>query len=202
MHDKPRKPSGSSPKVNFDRRNHDEIYQKLRFINTPAVRFDKTTRGLRAKVKIPHRSAVGVSPYFPFRIYVFPAGRRTTPDPDSDWRKFRVRQGVVIGNTPTPVIVSGCDGADYPDTGVVDEGDVADIEVPSGTAEYWFWLEIDEASATATLEHGASPPAAWALTVIPIGKVDTDTFADDNRALIRQYLRTDVIIGCLNFPAE
>lgn len=144
--------------------------------------------------------------YFPFRVYVFPSGKRSSPDSDTDWRKFRVRNGAVVGNTATPIdTVAGTDGAEYPDDlteSPLAESDVADVAVASGTSAYWFWLEIDEGSVTATIEHGASPPSAWTLTVILIAKVDTNTHAAEKRALVRQYLRTDVIIPCLEFPAE
>lgn len=203
MNDTPRKPVGSSAKINFDRRLHDEVFQKRRFISTPEVRFDKTTRGIRARLNLPPRGAGELlSKYFPFRIYVFPSGKRTTPDPDTDWRKFRVRNGRIYGNTITPVEPAGTDGATNPDDRTVDEADMTDITVASGVAKHWFWLDIDETSATAVVQNSATPPAGWTLTIIPIGYVDTLTYEADQRADIIQALRTDVIIPCLNFPAE
>lgn len=145
---------------------------------------------------------LGVVTFFPFRIYVFPSGRRTTPDATTDWRKFRVRNGRVVGNTTDPIEVAGTDLAANPDSDTIDEADVTDITVASGVAAYWFWLTIDEGSATATLAHGTTPPATWTLTTIPIGYVNTSgAFATNKQADIQQLLRTDVIIPCLNFPA-
>lgn len=202
MHDTPRKPVGATPKIAFDRRTHDELYNKLRFVNSSSVKFDRTVRGVVGRARRPRRYPAPATRPFPFKIYVFPSGKRASPDLANDWRKFRVRNGRVVGNTITPVEPSGTDGAANPDDFTVDESDMTDITVDAGVAKYWFWLEIDEGSATASIEHSETPPAAWTLTVIPIGWVDTDTYETEKRANIQQLLRTDVIIPCLEFPEE
>lgn len=138
--------------------------------------------------------------WFPFRVYTFPPAQRASPDNDVDWRKFRVRHGVVFGDERYPVDPTGTDGAAIPDDFRISEGDMADIVVAAGTERYWFWLDIDEVAGTAEVMHGDIPPAAWSLTVIPIAEVDTASYVDTQRAPVRQYLRTDVIIPCLDFP--
>jgi hypothetical protein len=139
--------------------------------------------------------------FYPFKIYVFPSEQRATPDANNDWRKFRVRNGVVIGNILSPVNPSGTDGAAIPEHFSVSESDMADVVVPDGTTEYWFWLDIDEGTNSATVNHGlpAARPASWSITTFPIGVVDTSSYSESKRALIRQYVRTDVIIPCLSF---
>jgi hypothetical protein len=139
--------------------------------------------------------------WYPFKVYVFPSDQRSTPDAENDWRKFRVRSGVVFGALQDPVDVSGTDGATIPESFNMTEGDVTDIVVPDDTPAYWIWLDIDEGSTTAIIQHSTTRPAAWAINIIPVAVIDTSSYSDSKRALIRQYLRTDVIIPCLDFPA-
>jgi len=126
----------------------------------------------------------------PFRLYQLPWSLRTTPS-STDWLKFRVRAGQVLG-----VDATGTDAAPNPDVEVFP--DVADITVPANTSEYWFWLTITEGVAAVT--HGASPESAgWDnfpepdSEHIPIGIVDTATYLIDCMPLVRQLLRSDVV---------
>ena len=136
----------------------------------------------------------------PFQIYVFPATERASPG-STDWRKFRVRGGYVIGKGTEPVEVSGTDGAKLDDDPIA-EGDVTDITVDAEVERYWFWLDIDEGSDTVLLDHGETPPTNWTLLLIPIGWVDTNTKVADSEAIIRQFLRADAIIPCLDLVLE
>jgi hypothetical protein len=144
----------------------------------------------------------------PFKIYNVPSVLRVTPDDDNDWRLFRVRAGQVMGVDVT--------GTDADDANPDDESypDVDDFEVPISTPEYWFWIEDtgsgwvlrygpDETASS--YDGGPDPGQAWTSsnawttgpipdsTHIPVGTVDTDTFSDDNTAVIRQLLRADVV---------
>ena len=112
-----------------------------------------------------------------------------------------MRGGYVIGRGIEPVEVSGTDGAQLDDD-PISEGDVTDITVNASVSRYWFWLDIDEDSNTVTLEHSATPPAEWTLLLIPIGWVDTATNEAESEAIIRQFIRTDVIIPCVDLVLE
>lgn len=139
-------------------------------------------------VKKPQRRAEGMHP---FRIYCAPWNLRATNTAD-DWRKFRVRAGRVMGAD-----VTGTDAADDNPDGELFPS-VTDIEVPDGTAAYWFWIEIS--GAAGAVQHSAAPASnGWAgfpipdETHIPIGYVDTETKSAGKVAIVRQLLRTDVV---------
>src|SRR6185503_4514365 len=77
----------------------------------------------------------------PFKIYCFPTELRASPDPETDWRKFRVRGGVVIMSRIEPYAVRGTDGAKCADSDERDESDVSDVLVPADCESYFFWIE-------------------------------------------------------------
>lgn len=124
----------------------------------------------------------------PFKIYQLPYWLRATPGA-SDWRKFRIRAGWCLGANAT-----GTDGHDTdPDAAEIAEADMADITVPDETAAFWFWIADADTAPVVKSEATATKPTEWTATLIPIGFVDTDTYSAENRAVIRQLLRTDVI---------
>ena len=148
----------------------------------------------------------------PFRIYTLPDVLRAEPDPETDWRKFIVRAGRVMETD-----AEGTDGYDDdPDSEFIPDTaeEYAEITVPEGEEEYWFWLEIDTSATptTAVVRYGPTPTAStgpgtssWTSTNpwtsapvpdsdhIPIGKVDTSIESDTHTAVIRQYLRADIV---------
>lgn len=126
----------------------------------------------------------------PFKLYQLPSCLRATAS-STDWLKFRVRGGQVLG-----VDATGTDAAPNPDIEVFP--DVTDITVPANTSEYWFWLTVTDGVGAVT--HGASPAAAgWDgfpepdSEHIPIGVVDTATYLIQCMPLVRQFLRSDVV---------
>ncbi len=156
----------------------------------------------------------------PFKIYQLPSLLRANGgDPATDWRKFRVRAGRVLETDAdgTDADADPTINAD-PDSERVPLNNI-DISVPSGTANFWFWLEIsvDEDSATtavvrygpdptvSTYTDGANPDNSWDTDNpwtnfpkpdsghVPIGWVDTATAASSNTPIVRQYLRADLV---------
>lgn len=103
----------------------------------------------------------------PFRIY------QTT-----SWLKYKVTTGWFKPN-----------GATIVPTDVETE-----ITITSGVAEYWFWLEVT--NTTASVASSATEPD-WTINQIPIGWVDTNTYSGDSRAVINQFLKDHVYIPCL-----
>lgn len=145
-------------------------------------------RGTAADQRRPRARVAGMHP---FKLYCLPWALRTATSAD-DWRKFRVRAGRVMGAD-----VTGTDAADDNPDGELFPS-VTDIEVPDGTAAYWFWIEIS--GAAGSVQHSAAPASnGWAgfpipdETHIPIGYVDTETKSAGKVAIVRQLLRTDVV---------
>lgn len=159
----------------------------------------------------PHASRSLVN-LFPFAIYQIPSFLRVTPDPATDWLKFRIRAGRVME--------TNADGTDSdfdatpdsdPDSEYIPLGD-GDINVPTGTAKFWFWLEIgdDDGTTTAIVRYGPDPTAEsysdewetdnpWDIAPrpdgshVPIGWVDTLTNQASRTPIVRQYLRSDLV---------
>lgn len=156
----------------------------------------------------------------PFKIYQLPLGFRTTPDPTTDWRKYRVRGGSVFLDDAIGYPATNTDGHNLDvDSSSVSEDDCTDILIPNITAWsletslYYFWLEIEFASDTwsVTLRSGSDPatlnetsnPKPW--TTFPasdphrilIGLLSWQDQAAVNSHLpdVRQFVRTD-----LHFP--
>jgi hypothetical protein len=171
----------------------------------------------------PARTRLSQSPLghlHPFKIYRLPSVLRVTPAPATDWRKFRVRAGLVCLTAAAGLAVAGTDDADFPGLEMLDEDDVADIVVPDATASYKFWVEIDDEgdchlrhAADPTVEHETYNPNPW--TAYPavdqlhflIGWVDTLTHTATRRALVRQLIRADITAagggtGVGNFRGE
>ncbi len=120
----------------------------------------------------------------PFAIYVYPVSLRTSPSAD-DWRKVRVRSGLVFVDW-VEATLTGSDGIE-PDAGEL--GTVGDITCDASTPKYWLWIEIT--GSTAAIQHSATAPT-WSTTKIPIGYVDTNTYASQYRVRIRQIINTDI----------
>lgn len=156
------------------------------------------------RVSAMKRGGLVLADLHPFKIYNLPSVLRTTPAPETDWLLFRVRAGRVMSTNAL-----NTDGADS-DPDVEDFPDVTDVEVPSGTASFWFWLEIN--GTVPTVRWGPTPTAssfsgtpAWTSTNpwtsfptvdsahVPIGWVDSQTDAANKVAHVRQILRTDLL---------
>jgi len=56
MNDTPRRPAGSTAKLNFDRRNHDEIYYRARVVRTSSATVQRGLRGFQVSVNQPPRT--------------------------------------------------------------------------------------------------------------------------------------------------
>ena len=148
----------------------------------------------------------------PFKIYQTPLEFADGVDSSTYWRTFRVRAGRVLGwdATGTDAATDDVPNSD-PDALYYPSGDV-DIVVPETTAKFWFWIEINAGAAvvrygtdpTAT-QYPATGTALWTSTNswgaapipdishVPIGWIDTNTHADELRAVVRQLLRADVV---------
>lgn len=148
--------------------------------------------------------------FHPFKIYPYPSIliAEGSQDPSTDWLKFMVRAGNVLG-----VDATGTDGANSdPDTEAYPSASY--ISVPANTAKFWFWLEIAADSSSAVVRYGDVPsasryPAAGAALWtsnspwsgapvpdaqhVPIGWVDTNTHAAQRVAVVRQLLRADIV---------
>lgn len=147
--------------------------------------------------------------FHPFRLYQTQRPYRSNPDPETDWRTFRIRSGYVMG---TDAI--GTDDL-LPDTDDPTETETAYI-LPDSSTPFWFWLEIikddDTGAYTATVRYSATPTESthtdglndnWTTDThwetypvpdaqhIPIAKVILNP--DTHTATIRQYLRTDLL---------
>lgn len=147
----------------------------------------------------------------PFKIYQPPWEFVDGIDWSTFWRTFRVRAGQVLGvdATGTDAATDAVPNAD-PDALYYPSGTV-DVIVPAATAKFWFWLEVN--GGAAVVRYGDDPTAtrypvtgtalwtstnAWTASPVPdaqhvpIGWVDTNTHADELRAVVRQLLREDV----------
>ena len=149
---------------------------------------------LRDQVNAMKERAAFLDTLHPFKIYQLPAVLRAAPNATTDWLKFRVRAGRVLGDDAT--------GTDANDVNPDDETypDVDDITVPSGVEEYWFWLDgtvvkhgYDDGAGGDPVSQGWTSFPDPDATHIPIGFVDTDTLSGSYTAIIRQLLRTDVV---------
>jgi hypothetical protein len=152
--------------------------------------------------------SISSSNYHPFKLYQFSNILRDDRDADEDWRKFLVRSGLVFLDDANGLLPSGTDEVDFPDSDTLaDLGAVDEILVPAATAKYWFWIEIADDNSNAAIRHAADPtvfhatfnPNPWDDFPdmdgfhIPIGYVDTNTNASEKIALVRQFVRTDLV---------
>ena len=152
--------------------------------------------------------SISSSNYHPFKLYQFSNILRDDRDADEDWRKFLVRSGLVFLADANGLLPSGTDEVDFPDSDTVaDLGAIDEILVPTATAKYWLWIEIADDNSSAAIRHAADPtvfhatfnPTPWDDFPdmdgfhIPIGYVDTNTNASEKIALVRQFVRTDLI---------
>ena len=200
FHDSPRRPSGTTNEAAFQKRVSDRLERKL--IAGPGVKIQRTARGDIITAESGRSSSIGTR-YFPFKIYLSPSH----DDEDEDWRTFRVRAGSVLtggssGGVPEgPIIPDTTDGVSNPDSSEVPDYDEGiDWIIDSGVTVFWFWLElvVSDGETLATIEGGDTPPTHWNMNYIPIGSVDTNTLADDKIAQVRQFIRTDVFVPCVN----
>jgi hypothetical protein len=129
----------------------------------------------------------------PFRLYRLTL-RRVGWSGGAEWRTFRVRAGRVMGTDVT----SGTDGVADPDGGVKPDGPF-DVVVPENCPRYWFWLDL---SGTPMVRHGEDPAqAGWSgfpepdAEHVPIGWVDTRSKAAEGTAVVRQFLRGDLVVA-------
>jgi len=152
---------------------------------------------------------------FPFKIYQYPTVLRKTPNPGTDWLKFRVRAGsyLLVAATGTDSD-SDFTSAQDPDSEYFPaENAATEIIAPSNLPKFWFWLEISTASPPTAQVRWATDPTQtrWSsslpnwtttnpwtafpapdTTHIPIGWVDTQSFMTSNTPVIRQLQRTDI----------
>jgi hypothetical protein len=149
--------------------------------------------------------------FYPFKIYQLPWMFRTNPTPQ-DWLKVRVRTGrCLIGGINN---VLGCDGAPDPSNETYNDTPLTygDIPVPANTASYYIWVNFS--TSPAQLYFGTSAASAniptssapWYMaqadtwptfptpdaTHIPIGQVDSNTYAAQQQLIITQYVRSDI----------
>ena len=171
------------------------------------------TQALRGQLAVAKQMGRRLDILHPFKLYQLPDVLRVAQDADTDWRKFIVRAGNVMGvdATGTDGINADPDSEEYPT-------ESAEILVPEAAAKFWFWLELVSGEITEVLvRYGSDPTAesytpaegdpttAWTSTNawsgvpvpdsahIPIGWVDTDTFLAERSAVVRQLLRADMV---------
>ena len=95
----------------------------------------------------------------------------------STWLKFQVGDGRVI-TTGEPIEPTNID---------------TDITITAGVEFYWIYLAIT--TTTAAVTSSASTPA-WAISLVPIGWVDTLTNEADEVSTIYQFIHDNVYIPC------
>lgn len=161
-------------------------WRKINEALEEAARVQPELRRLREEVaRLSRRVGVDIVTRLPFQVYFKTNSERETVEADW-WRIFYVRHGYV-----NRIKTDGCDDAD-------DEGTTAtEIEVPDGTAVYWVWVSINLTSAANTIGHGATwtgYPSLLSAGVAyrPLARIDTDTFSDDKRAVVRQFQCGDI----------
>jgi hypothetical protein len=169
----------------------DDYRRNWKTINRHGAALERTVQGLATAQKrvgelAPRAAAL---PSHPFEIYVYPPELRPSPAAE-DWRTVRVRAGTVFVDWQE-VTVTGTDGLTNPDNPELSTS--GDIVCTAATAKYWLWLQL--AASTASVQHGATPPT-WDSSHIPLGWVDTQTYSADSRVVIRQFIRTD-LFACL-----
>jgi len=127
----------------------------------------------------------------PFKIYRAPA---SDPPTAEDWRKVIVRAGL-YGHL---AVSTGTDGVTDPDG--TERPTTTPVTVPAATAKYFFWIEYDGAGGV-QVKHSAAPASStWTgypsmdENHVPIGFVDTQTYAADERLFIRQIVRADILL--------
>lgn len=161
-------------------------------------------RQLQARLGLGPEKRAGDAPIglHPFALYRLPIRLRASPDPTTDWRKFRVRAGRCFG-----VLVTGTGMDDVTNPDSEEYGAATDIEIPSGQAKHFFWVQYDAGANTAALHHGIDPSAGgwtdWddedhlpaSSTHFLIGWVDTSTDAATKVAHVRQLIRADIFSG-------
>jgi hypothetical protein len=143
------------------------------------------------------------SGWFPFKVYVSGANPSSET---TDWRTFRVRAGAMLFDGATPINVTGTDGTDAdPDNEEAATG-TDRFTVADSTANYYVWIEFEYSTGawSAAIHHGTDPTAdGWADYPafdghhLLVAHIDTNTYSGDKIAVIRQYVRSDVIFGPL-----
>lgn len=151
---------------------------------------------------------------FPFKLYspiswFYPKGQYTG---STGWRTFRVHGGAVLTSyVDSRSMVLGTDGAVWPDDHSYPLPVTShSVVIPLGVPQYWFWIhsrsgsfepyqlywgsnpKTDATASGGTFQAWDNFPSASSYN-IPIGYVDTLSSASIQRALIRQYQRTDVV---------
>lgn len=95
----------------------------------------------------------------------------------STWLKWKVRAGTYI-YTPSGDLVE----ATNTDT---------EITITENVARYWFYINLSTGAVAAS-----DTRPTWSATIIPIGYVDTDTYADDERAVAVQFIHDNIFSPC------
>lgn len=96
----------------------------------------------------------------------------------STWLKFKVKPGLYI-NTGNPLTITNLD---------------TELTLTANVSKYW--IVIDMTTTGATISTSSTTPT-WSVSKLPIGYVDTDTYAADERTVIQQIQRTDIVNPCL-----
>lgn len=114
---------------------------------------------------------------FPFKIYTSGAYSAGTP---TGWLKFKVSTGHVI-TTSDSFIPTGID---------------TEFTLTSGVAKYYFLMTLTP--TTAVVSVSATAPT-WAIDLIPIGWVDTNTYSASAPpvAFVHQFLKENVFSPCV-----
>lgn len=131
--------------------------------------------------------------YHPFKIYQVPTVLRFAPNPATDWRKIRVRSGLLIFDDFDGITPDGTDDAALPDTEDI-PADLADeITAPEDTAKFYLWIDYSDITAPFIGYDIAKPDLDG--TIIPLGWADSHTNSATRTLNIRQLLRTDWFLG-------
>jgi hypothetical protein len=140
---------------------------------------------------------------FPFKIYQIPyVYQQNDPNNPNTGLTFRVRTGLVFPLSGNPITPTGTDMVANPDIETyldnAAEALANQIVVPPNVLQYWIWINVS--GSTASIQSSATPATAtvpWtgfpvpSSTSIPIGYVDTQTYAGEGIAVVRQILRND-----------
>ena len=122
--------------------------------------------------RLPFVGPAHAVPPHPFQIYPHPDD---VPGPD-DWRKFRVRHGIIFLNW-AEVVATGTDNVA-----------AASVLASAATNRFWFWFEIS--GGAVSVQSSATPPT-WSGLHVPIGYVNTQT---DGVSIVTQIVTTNLFL--------
>lgn len=157
--------------MKFDRlKSGQPVTTDWRTINTLLAAVEALARRL-SQLEHPNERNWQKSKAHPFEIYQ-----------TSTWLKYKVRTGYAITT-----------GAPFEPANVETE-----FTLTSGVAKYYFVLTFSSSSA-ATITTSSTLPA-WGIDVIPIGWVDTATYAAVTHGQIEQFTHDNIFSPCVVDP--